>query len=187
MNTRSAVMSAAFCLIVFLSYGQTAYQLKSYKVSVNGTSTLHDWSSEVTTVNWSGLLKAEGGQLKSVKSAEITIPVTSIKSKEGNIMDKKTYEAFTSDKNPTIVFTLTKATVAGTRIDATGSLTMAGTTKPITMTLEGEVMSGGEVQISGSQKVNMKNFNMTPPKAVMGTIKVGPDVTVLFELVLAPQ
>ena len=181
---------AALILILFVasrSFGQKAYSLKSDKVSVDGTSTLHDWSSAVTKLEWSGQLTVEGTSVKAIQNLVVTIPVESIKSEKGGMMDDKTYEAFKSDKNPTIAFKLTSATVTGNKVNAKGTLTMAGVTKPIVMNVDAKVLADGAVHLSGSQAINMKDYGMTPPKAVMGTIKVGEKVTVLFELTVAPQ
>jgi polyisoprenoid-binding protein YceI len=71
-------------------------------------------------------------------------------------------------------------------VKASGTLTMAGVSKAIVMTVATKVMSDGSVHLSGSQVINMKDYKMTPPKAVMGTIKVGEKVTLLFELTVTP-
>ncbi|MBK8289874.1 MAG: YceI family protein [Flammeovirgaceae bacterium] len=169
-----------------LAFSQKAYSLKSHKVTVDGTSSLHDWTSEVTKLEWAGQLTVEGTSVKTVQNVTVTIPVKSIKSEKGGMMDDKTYEAFIEEKNPTITFKLTNATVSGGNVKANGSLTMAGVTKPIVMNVAAKVMSDGSVHLSGSQAINMKDFQMIPPKAVMGTIKVGEKITLLFELVVTP-
>jgi len=117
----------------------------------------------------------------------VNIPVEGIKSEKGGVMDDKTYEAFNYVKNPNITFKLTKATITGTTVKANGTLTMNGVTKPIVMTVTSKVLKDGSVHLSGSQKLGMKDYKMTPPKAVMGTIKVGEKITLLFELTLIPQ
>lgn len=166
--------------------GQKPYALKTHKVSVDGTSSLHDWTSDVTKVDWSGKLNVEGSSVKSVSDVTVTIQVKDIKSEKGGMMDDKTYEAFKSEQNPTITFKLTSATVTGATIKANGTLTMAGVSKPIVMNVTSKVLADGSVHLSGSQVINMKDHKMTPPKAVMGTIKVGEKVTLLFELTVVP-
>ena len=176
-------------MVFFLAIGahaQKPFALKSHKMTVDGTSSLHDWTSDVTKVEWAGQLTTEGTNVKAIQNVVVTIPVESIKSEKGGMMDDKTYEAFKSDKNPTITFKLTNASVTGNNIKANGNLTMAGVTKPIAMNVAAKVMSDGSVHLSGSQLINMKDFKMTPPKAVMGTIKVGEKVTFLFEIVVTP-
>ena len=167
-------------------YGQKAYALKSHKMSVDGTSSLHDWTSDVAKVDWTGTFTVEGNSVKAISGVSVKIQVTDIKSEKGGMMDDKTYEAFKSEKFPTITFTLSSATVTGSTVKANGSLTMAGVTKSIIMTVATKVMADGSVHLSGSQVINMKDYQMTPPKAVMGTIKVGEKVTFLYELTVTP-
>jgi polyisoprenoid-binding protein YceI len=103
-------------------------------------------------------------------------------------MDNKTYDAFLYEKNPLIQFKLSTTKVTGTAPDysvtATGTLTMAGVSKPIDLIVKIKVLPNGDVQVTGSKKLNMKNHNMKPPTAMMGTIKVGEEVTIAFDLML---
>src|SRR5688572_186560 len=103
MNLSKTSLIACILLITtLLASGQKPYSLKSHKMSVDGTSSIHDWSSDVTKVDWAGQLAVEGTSVKAIQNVVITIPVESIKSEKGGMMDDKTYEAFKSDKNPTI-------------------------------------------------------------------------------------
>ena len=170
-----------FFLFVWLTtasvLAQTPYYLKSDKVTVSGTSTLHDWVSEVTKVEWSGNLLLEDNKIKEVSGVKVRIPVKSIKSEKGRIMDSKTYEAFDSDKNPFIIYTLSAAKVSGSTTDftinSTGTLSMAGTSRTIEMPVKAKVFGNGDVQLKGSYKMNLRDFKMEHPTAIMGTIKVG--------------
>lgn len=168
-------------------YSQKAYSLKSHKVSVDGTSTVHDWSSAVTKVQWSGSLTMEGNQVKAIQNVEVTIPVLSIKSEKGDVMDEKTYEAFNHEKNPNIVFKQTKATITGNDAKVFGILTMAGVSKPVALNASIKVAPDGSVRFLGSQFIYMTQYQMVPPKAVMGTIKVDDKVTIIFDIVVIPQ
>jgi polyisoprenoid-binding protein YceI len=180
------LLYALLLLFAVAAHGQKAYSLKSHKVSVDGTSSIHDWSSEITKMDWTGQLTVDGASVKAIQNVVVTIPVESIKSEKGGIMDDKTYEAFKSDRHPTITFKLTNATVTGLAVKANGTLTMAGVSKPIVINATLKVLADGSIRMSGSKKINMKDYKMTPPKAVMGTIKVGEKVILLFDLVLAP-
>lgn len=181
------LLSTLFLLVGVAAHGQIPYSLKSHKMTIDGTSSLHDWTSDVTKLEWSGNILAEGNSVKEVKDAVVKIQVVSIKSEKGKTMDEKTYEAFQSDKNPAITYKLSGVNISGDNIKATGSLTMAGTTKTIAVDTKAKVLANGDVQFTGAQKLNMKDFKMTPPKAVMGTIKVGEEVTVKFDLILTPS
>lgn len=193
MNSKAVpliIFLTGLVLFPYIPQAQTTYKGKQNKMSVTGSSTLHEWESEVTQVESSGTLTLDGSQITAIKDVVVKMPVTGIKSTKGKTMDNKTYEAFNSDKNPTIQYKLTSAKVSGSgefTIVANGNLTMAGATKPIEITAKAKVLGNGDVQITGSQKLNMKDFNMTPPTAMMGTIKVGEEVTVKFDITLTPN
>jgi polyisoprenoid-binding protein YceI len=167
--------------------GQKTYSLKSHKMTIDGTSSMHDWTSDVTKLTWSGSILTEGTNIKEIKNAEVKIQVASIKSTKGKTMDNKTYEAFKSDKNPTITYKLSSLSASGANLQATGSLTMAGSSQSIVMSISAKVLANGDVQLTGTQKLSMKDYKMEPPTAVMGTIKVGDEVIVNFDLVLTPS
>ncbi|MBL7845182.1 MAG: YceI family protein [Cyclobacteriaceae bacterium] len=193
MNSKAVpliIFLTGLVLFPYIPQAQATYKGKQNKMSVTGSSTLHEWESEVTQVESSGTLTLDGSQLTAIKDVVVKMPVTGIKSTKGKTMDNKTYEAFNADKNPTIQYRLTSAKVSGSgefTIVANGNLTMAGATKPIEITAKAKVLGNGDVQITGSQKLNMKDFNMTPPTAMMGTIKVGEEVTVKFDITLTPN
>ncbi|MEZ4944926.1 MAG: YceI family protein [Cyclobacteriaceae bacterium] len=182
----SLLLIITFLMVIDPVQAQTPYHLKSEKITIAGSSSLHDWVSEVTTVEWSGSLKLVDGQLTDVASVRVKIPVTSIKSDNGRIMDGKTYDAFNSEKYPTITYQMSEATLSGDVIKATGTLTMAGASKVISLDVKASVISAGDVQLTGSYTLNMRDYKMTPPTAVMGTIKVGEEVTINFDLTLSP-
>lgn len=177
-------------LMIFLLggavYGQTPYSLKTAKMTVDGTSSLHDWTSDVTKVEWVGSFLVSENKVKEVKNVQVKIAVTSIQSTKGKIMDNKTYEAFKYEKNPTIIYKLNTISITDAVLKANGTLTMAGTTKAIEMSVTAKVLANGNIQLTGSQKLNMRDYKMEPPTAMMGTIKVGEMVTVKFDLTLTP-
>jgi polyisoprenoid-binding protein YceI len=185
-SIKISVLAALLLLTTSVAFSQKPYSLKSHKMSIDGTSSLHDWTSDVTKIDWSGNITAEGNSVKAISDVNLKITVADIKSEKGGMMDDKTYEAFKSEQFPTITFKLTSATVTGSTIKANGTLTMAGVSKPIVMNVATKVLADGSVHLSGSQVINMKDYKMTPPKAVMGTIKVGEKVTLLFELTVVP-
>jgi polyisoprenoid-binding protein YceI len=186
LSLKTIMLVLLILITAVRTQAQKPSTLKSHKVTVDGTSSLHDFTSDVTKVTWAGSIVTEGKVVKSITNATVTMNVESIKSTKGDTMDEKTYEAFNSKKNPTIIFKLTKATITGNKVKADGTLTMNGVAKPITMNVTSVVQADGTVKLTGSQEINMKDHKMVPPKAVMGTIKVGEKVKVNFELVVTP-
>lgn len=174
--------------IVLNTQAQETFSLKSAKATIQGTSSLHDWESEITKIEFKGSLHKEGNVLKTIPSAEVKILVEGIKSTKGRIMDNKTRDAFTYEKNPYITYTLTQAVVkADGSVDATGNLNMAGATKSIKLIAKTKALANGDVQLIASYSLKMTDYKMEQPTAMMGTITVGDQVTINFDLVLTPS
>lgn len=180
--TLLVITAALFLVFNNITFGQPV-KVKANSMTVQGSSSLHDWESQITKAEWKGLFQIENLALVDVKNVEVKIPVESIKSTKGKIMDSKTYDAFDAKKHPFIIFSLTSAKInqtAGT-IDAKGTLTMAGATRPIELQAKYKVLPSGELQVTVSKALKMTDFKMEPPTAMMGTIKVGDEVTVNFD------
>lgn len=165
------------------------FTLKSSKALIKGSSTLHDWESKITKIEGKGSFQTKDNVLVALKDVEIKIDVKGIKSKEGKKMDDKTYETFKSDKNPSIVYTFENAAVKmgasnAVTVEASGKLSMAGTTQSVSLTANGTMLANGDLQLSTSKKIKMTDYKMEPPVMMLGTLKVGNEVTVSFDFVL---
>jgi polyisoprenoid-binding protein YceI len=188
-------LNALFMFLLLFVYSslqaQSNYTIKSVKATIQGSSTLHAWESDITKILFKGSLHSDGKVLKTIQDVELKVPVESIKSKEGRIMDNKTYDAFKYEKNPYIIYTFNLAqarTDAGNSvsIETMGNLTMAGTTKPVKVEAKGKLLDNGDLQLAVTKKLKMTEFKMEPPTAMLGAIKVGDEVTVNFNFVLSP-
>ncbi|HLT73704.1 MAG TPA: YceI family protein [Ohtaekwangia sp.] len=182
----SILLTAALMMVVFTNGVSQNILVKANKMSVQGSSTLHDWESEITKAEVRGEFLISGSQLKEIKNVEVKVPVESIKSTKGKMMDNKTYDAFNASRNPNIVYKVTNAKInaANGTIDANGTLTMAGVSKPMDVQGKYTVLENGDIRLTLSRTFKMSEFKMDPPTAMMGTVKVGDEVTVNFDLVL---
>lgn len=177
-------------LVVTILLAQSEYlnaqvsSVQDYKVTVKGTSTMHDWESNVEKLESHATYKLKGNDLVSIDDAMLKVTVKSIKSTKGKVMDKKTYDAFDSDNHPFIIFILKSEKINATdlTVNLTGTLEMAGTTLPIDLVANYKILANGDFQIVGNKKVKMSAYKMTPPKAMMGTIKVGDEVDINFDV-----
>lgn len=189
-STKTGLLLTIALLSIAPLYAQE-YIVKTSVSTIQGTSSLHDWESEISQLTCKSTLIIENNIVKSIKSADVTIPVTGIKSSHGKIMDNKTYDAFLYEKNPNITFQLTAAqlnSAAGkTTFEGTGMLQMAGVTKSVKVNGLATVLPNGDVQFTLSKKINMTEFKMKQPTAMMGAITVGADVTITFNLTLTPS
>jgi hypothetical protein len=194
---RINLLSFLMVIICSFTYAQTTkYNVsEETKMTVSGTSTLHDWTSEVNEVKGFVEVSDKFGKNGKVKKGEavevvsIRVPVKSIISPRGATMDKKTYDALKSEDNPEIIFDMKNCTVSSVDGDvfvvtAKGDLTIAGIIKKVEFPVEGKILSGDKMNFSGAYKLNMKEYDMEPPSAMFGQIVTGEEVEIKFELVV---
>lgn len=163
---------------------QTAYQLdnSASTMTVFGTSTLHDWESDVEEISGTAKLVTEGNLLKEVSDLSIIIKVNSIKSGKSG-MDKNTYSALNEKDFPNITYELQSlGSITATDVSTMGKLTISGTT--LTKELISQYVIDGEaLSFNGAITFNMTEFNIDPPTALMGTIKTGDEVTISYDVI----
>ena len=100
-------------------------------------------------------------------------------------MNKKTSEALKADENPTIEFFSDQlpfkiqpnSTVSDSIV---GKMKIAGKEKEMILPFHSTIESNGEIALKGKIDINMNEFNIEPPKAMMGTIKTGEIVTIHY-------
>lgn len=152
------------------------------KIQINGTSTLHDWESNVTEMSGTSTINANG-DVTDISKLNFKLKVESIKSGKSK-MDNYTYEALKSEDHPYISFALKDIKNIGSgKVSANGAVTIAGVTKTIAVSGTYDY-SGGKLVISGNKDINMKDFNIEPPAVMFGTIVVGEMVNIEYNLIL---
>ena len=77
-----------------------------------------------------------------------------------------------------------KTTGATSTFSATGNLTIAGKTNRVTFPVKA-IVNGNAVTFTATVKFKLTAFGITPPKALMGTIKTGDDVAVVLNSTFA--
>lgn len=169
--------------------------LNSARVTIAGTSNVHDYTASTTTVRLTGarIAPAVAGPAfwnevvkpGALEGFEIAIAAASLKSdKEG--LDKNMHKALKVQAHPDITFRLVRmepGSAAGT-LRATGVLAVAGVEREISLDLATEQRETG-LAVKGQVDLLMTDFGITPPKAMLGMLKTNPKVTVAFETLLA--
>ena len=184
-KTTVIILAIAFALISLNSQGQSRYTQSSARMTISGTSSLHDWTmkSESTTCDAVFQINSQGDPLQLV-SMVVSVPSESLKSGKSG-MDKNAYSALKTDKNKQITFQLASGKIEGKTIRCVGSLTIAGTTKQIDVDATYTILPDGSIQCKGSKKLAMRDYNVEPPSFMFGTVNTGNEITVSFEVVLA--
>lgn len=184
MNKLSKIKTLAVAFLV-LSF-QFGFAQKTFKIdgkpslAVSGTSTLHDWEMPSNTATGSMTATEENGKISAITSLTVEMPAESIKSGK-KAMDKKAYEAMKTDKHKTVKFSLRSASKSGDTWTLTGTFNIAGTAKQVNLKAK-ETASGGVYGLSGSYSFKLSEYGITPPTAMMGTIKTGDDVKISFNV-----
>ena len=184
-------LSLLSLLIVFgaLESSPTFFSAKSHELKISGTSNLHDWTASVPRMNTSAELVVVNGKLEAINRMVVEIDATAIKGSEGSIMDRKIAETLKADKNPNIVFRMTRIneisqTGSDFNVRAAGTLTVGGVNRPLDVVVKGRVLSNGEVQFTGVKDMKMTTWQLNPPRAMMGALRTADDVTVNFSVTL---
>ncbi len=192
-NPNKLIQRIAFILsvmvfgVVLSSQGQTAYrQTGSPKISMDGTSTMHDWTMTSAEASITASMEVgANGVPEKISSLSVTIPAESLKSGKGS-MDKNAYSALKTSTHKQIIFQFTSADIKGNAILCKGNLTIAGVTKVIELEASYSAMQNQSLQVKGSKKIIMSEYGVEPPSFMFGSVKTGDAVTVSFDVTLAP-
>ncbi|MGM0579937.1 MAG: YceI family protein [Bacteroidota bacterium] len=166
-----------------LVYGQQLTVNESNtKLSIDGTSSVHDWTMDAEEFDGKADVTTENGALKSINSLSFNVPVKSLKSGKSG-MDDNAYEALKAKNHPTIKYqfrSMDNVKVNGntTTMDTKGVLTIGGVRKIVNMKVTADANNG--IAFKGDITFKMSVFEIDPPTAVFGTIKTGDQVTIKF-------
>lgn len=172
--------------------------LRSARVSLAGTSNIHAFEASTTAVRLTNLrisatASAGGTLLKQLtqpgvlEAFDIAIPAATLSSpKEG--LDKNMHKALRVQEHPDITFRLTRLEAREAATDvvplrAIGMLQVAGVEREVALDIKAQ-HTGSGLSISGEVPIVMTDFNVKPPKAMLGMLRTDPKVTIRFEVQL---
>lgn len=183
---------AVLMVSLAIASSPVSYSVKSHDITISGTSNLHDWTANVPRLSTSAEMVINGERLEAINRLVIEVDATAITGSEGNIMTKKIAETLKSDRNPRIVFRLTKVdeishSGSDFTVRASGTLAMGGATRPLDLLVKGKVLPNGEVQFSGVKDMKMTTWQLVPPRAMLGALRTADDVKVNFSVTLKNQ
>lgn len=191
MKTGSKRIQTIVLMTVSLIFGGLTVQAQNLQatasnstVSVDGTSNVHDW--DIKAEQFTVKATIENADSPEIKALTLNLVAESLKSGKSG-MDKNTYKALETNKNKNITFTQTKTTSIKETATNTyavvvqGVLEIAGSKKTTNLNFE-LVKTNNGYTIKGSKDIHMPDYNVTPPTAMLGTIKTGADVTINYNL-----
>jgi hypothetical protein len=163
---------------------EAAAQGPGLDFTVSGTSTIRGWTCTVrgALAVTPGGGKPVPGFAGGVQTATVTVPVKAFSCPEDE-MKEHLLQAMKADRFSEIVFRLERYEVAGSAIQASGSMTIAGTTQPASFPLTLRETPQG-VQVDGSTRLDMTAYGVDPPVVMLGLLKVAPQIRIAFKGVL---
>jgi polyisoprenoid-binding protein YceI len=178
------------CLIlsVGLLFAQNKYRATNTNIKMEGTSSMHDWHmiseegiSDVT-------FNFDGQNLAGMPALTFTVQAETLKSSTKGL-NKNAYKTLNTGKYPAIGFISNFATIHSTGVNSylmsvKGKLTISGVSRDVWVSVACKVNSDQSVQASGSCKVKMSEYGLTPPSFMFGAMKTGDEVSIKFNALL---
>ena len=167
--------------------------LASAKVSIAGTSNIHEFEAVTREVSVTRISLAKGvagaGVIASVlnpgavEGFDLAIRAASLSSpREG--LDKNMHKALKVEEFKDITFRLIRLEGKGGALKAIGTLTIAGVAREVGFDLNIKESSSA-LHITGEVPLLMTDYGIAPPKAMLGMLKTDPKIVVRFDVVLA--
>ena len=136
--------------------------------------------------------KGRGIQRDNSVQLSVKIPVKSLDCGKRR-MNRDMYEALKADRFSHISFRLLEADpvgqaaadTAGTGwidIEAQGMLEIAGVADTTSVAVQGMALDENQYRVRGSKQINMLDYNVKPPTAMLGLIKADEYLTVHFDI-----
>jgi polyisoprenoid-binding protein YceI len=181
-------------------------------VTIQGTSTFHDWEMKGATIggylmfpadtafdtNQAALPGLKDGLMPA--SGQATILVRSIHSQVEHlpdVMDGLMQDAMKQTNFAAIIYKVSELKLKQPRaagqpfvFDAKGDLAIAGVTNKVDFPVTITPLDKTKIKVSGTAKLKMTDYKVTPPAPNilgLGLMKCGDEVTILFEWTLAPN
>ncbi len=184
-NLKLVFGSIMLMIVTQISIAQTFNLNNSASnLKVEGTSNVHDWELDAKEQQGKLVVEIADGQLVKISQLEFTVKAESLKSGKSG-MDKNTYKALNTDKHKQITYKMTKVnnidcvTTGNCKVTTSGTLTIAGNSRPIDITFDAKV-TGDKITFTGNKAIKMSEYKVDPPTAMFGTITTGDQVTIKF-------
>jgi polyisoprenoid-binding protein YceI len=119
-----------------------------------------------------------------IESADLTADMRRVVSDQSRRDDTLRYRGIETDRYPTSRFTLSAPVALAARAaPAKGTLTLHGRRAPIDVTVRGQRVAGGRLELVGSAPIEFARFGIDPP-SVAGVVSVRDHGVLEFRLVL---
>ncbi len=195
-NTTRASLSALLIVPAILAFRSTNTPMQvdaSSRLWVKGSSTVRGFECQaarfdakvVAAVPDAAAAVLEGE--KGVASVALSVETQKLDCRNGT-MNGHMLKALKATEHPIITWTLAGYEVRkgaeGVDLTLTGTLSLGGVTKELTIAATGKAGPEGTLQVTGTHELNMRDYGLKPPTLMLGTMKVHEKVVVNFDFLL---
>ena len=185
-NRMKTLITIILTILSLTLYSQKIYKINadSSKITINGTSTLHNWKVTSEDVNGSIYARIEDKHVKEIIDVYVNIEVISLKS-ETKGLAKRMYKELNYKQHPNITFAINKViNLTDTFVEIEGDLTINGVTKAINIGGSISIKNNDKdiILVLGTKKINMTDFRIDPPRFLLGIFGTGDEIDVEFIL-----
>lgn len=183
-------ITALFCFISVLlllviplhaEAGDPFRLLPDPKLSVVGTSTLHDWEMNSGNASGNAVMTIEESVIKQIEGLTIRMSAASLQS-GNNRMDRIAHDAIRAPEFPYVEFFLESIeSITVDKITGNGKFTVAGNDVSLRVITNYSVQNNS-VHFSGIQAVKFSDFGIKPPTALLGTLRTGDDLLIQYSV-----
>lgn len=166
------------------------------ELTIAGTSNVHDFECKTNKINAyfdvdPGYTKDLTKVARPIVSVQVNIAVKSLSCGKKQ-MDENMYKTLKADENHLIKYTLSgydllDGSSTAFAAKTTGTLTIMGKEKAIAMKIDAARLNEGKATAQGEETLLMTDFGIKPPSFMFGTMKVGNEIKVKFNLKLGPE
>jgi polyisoprenoid-binding protein YceI len=166
------------------------------ELTIAGTSNVHDFECKTNKIN--AYVDVDPAYTKDltkvarpIVSVQVNIAVKSLSCGK-RAMDENMYKTLKADENQIIKYKLSGYDILDGSPTAfaaktTGTLTIMGKEKAVAMKIDAARLNEGKATAQGEETLLMTDFGITPPSFMFGTMRVGNEIKVKFNLKLGPE
>lgn len=200
ISVLKSFLLVAFTLVVVgeaFSFQSTFVPVNESKLWIEGSSNVNQFECQAEEyAGEANIPEAENSPASTTSasneflSIKIDIQVDSIECGKRK-MNQDLQKALKAERFPEITFQYQEANIIrepqdtdeGFQLEVRGLLTVAGTTKQISFITEAYYTAQNRVRATGGTTINMTDFGVQPPTALMGLIRANEELTVNFDLI----
>lgn len=156
------------------------------KIEVHGTSSIHDWEMSVSEYQSQVSFILVDDTL-AIQPSAVSAKTSDLLS-DSRLMNNKAHDALKEDEYKTLEFKVIKEHKLIINAESPqfleGVLSVAGVDKSVRFTARLTKSSDRLLQLQGELELKMSDFRIEPPTAMMGALKTGDDIKIIYDLFL---